>query len=400
MSRDYTLRPFKMADRHGIDTPGTWTASTTLYSMDLLCKPLEPKFGIDQVVSPDGLDEQGNYFNESVPTVTFNMSAPDCRESFRNFNNDTIGAELDALEGRLVPVHSSRKIKTYSSIYYGQFSWDDRIVEETPSWPLCSHHSMPADGIFMAIFLRNKRRAEDPPPYTFQAISCTPSYYHQEVNATIDSITHTPVEVTRLTDKQPLPSNIFNTTAFEHTVASGTRTLKYRKDDLPLSAMPRYIEQLHKIDLTPVQPYEGDDEGLTPISAMALTASPHQLEDFLDPKILGQAYEAAYRLLFARAMTDVLKVEDWTETVNITGGKVERHEAVVLEPVFTHLVTGLLGCVSVLMFLLLYMSSSHAGSRSMKVLHDDPGKLHKHRFLSPLTRNRLHRCRDDFGGRQ
>lgn len=388
MTQDYTLRPFgrkEIAAAGSFGSSGTWTAPTMLYSMDLQCTKLMPIFG-------SNIAETLNV-TTVTPTTTFNITAG-CSTGFSHFNNNTIGDDLAAVVGHLIPLHSSGKVKTYSSIHYGHFSWDDRPFRETPAFPLCAYsraEDQVMDGTFFAAFVRNKDREEDPPPQTFQAISCTPIYYEQDANATIDSLTRIPTQVTRHGRKRPLPTNLFNVSAFEQTLAAGARTLKYRKDDLPVNIMPRYIEKLSAIDVTAVQLEDSLPE-LPPISAMALTSSNHSLEEFLDAAVLGQAYEAAYRLLFVRAMTEVLKSDFSSKTTGVIGEKLERLEAVILEPIFTHLVAGLLGLVSILMMTLLYMNYTSAATLKGGLLLDDPGMFLMQVMEAFLTRIRFDCC--------
>jgi hypothetical protein len=76
-----------------------------------------------------------------------------------------------------------------------------------------------------------------------------------------------------------------------------------------MARLPRYFERMYDIDLTAAQlgVYGAESNELPAMLAMALTTSGHNLEDFLDPAILADAYRAAYRLMFIRAMTDVLR---------------------------------------------------------------------------------------------
>jgi hypothetical protein len=107
------------------------------------------------------------------------------------------------------------------------------------------------------------------------------------------------------------------------------------------------------------------------MAAMALTSSRRSLKDNLDPKVLAETYEVAYRLLFARAMTNVLEPDFTSATPQVTGERQVITEAVVLEPVFTYLVEAFLGVVSISAFALLYMTIAR---QKKKTLVSDPGK--------------------------
>jgi hypothetical protein len=98
------------------------------------------------------------------------------------------------------------------------------------------------------------------------------------------------------------------------------------------------------------------------------------MDDFLDSQILEEAYEIAFRLLFARAMNSFLQVDSPIATTRTAGKHVQHLEAVVLEPFFTYGVQVLLALISLSMGALL--SFSMAGKSSRR-LHDNPGMSHR-----------------------
>jgi hypothetical protein len=67
-----------------------------------------------------------------------------------------------------------------------------------------------------------------------------------------------------------------------------------------------------------------------------------RLQSLVHLKARAEAFEEAYPLLFARAMTNVLTDDYAASFSNVSGTRVDSVEAVVLEPVSTHLGVGLL----------------------------------------------------------
>jgi hypothetical protein len=103
---------------------------------------------------------------------------------------------------------------------------------------------------------------------------------------------------------------------------------------------------------------------------MALSSSPRKMEDFLDSQILEEAYEIAFKLLFARAVNSFLQADSSIATTRTDGKQVQHLEAVVLEPLFTHGVQVLLALISLSMGALLSFSMARKCSGRLR---DDPG---------------------------
>jgi hypothetical protein len=153
--------------------------------------------------------------------------------------------------------------------------------------------------------------------------------------------------VTALADREPLEWNVFNTTNLEMIMNSGS-TVKVRGDALPEMSLPTYRDEVARLNLT-LAPSQ------MPMVGLAIGASTRPLEEYLDWKVLSKAYSEAYRLLFVRAMVDVLN--NGTEFLKEVPG--QQHvisEAVVLEPVFVHIVVGFLGIVSIATIALLVLT--------------------------------------------
>ena len=196
------------------------------------------------------------------------------------------------------------------------------------------------------------------------AIFCRPAYYEQDVEATVDSMTGAPTNVNLIGERRPISPDLFNSTVFEDTLASGERQIQTRQDSLPGITIPRHPEDLYDMDLTPAV------FATPPIMTTVMSHAKDGLPDLLDPEKLSQAYETVYRLFFACAMTEILRPD--FAAARVTAGQLHsRTEAVVLEPVFVYLVESLLGVVSLAILVLMYIGFTE---RSSSRLVDDPGK--------------------------
>ncbi|KAF2133280.1 hypothetical protein P153DRAFT_331890 [Dothidotthia symphoricarpi CBS 119687] len=356
MTRNYTLAPFTTSTPSSpADDSGTWKANTTLYSMDLECEDVN-------TVVVTKMSELEDY---TSPMTRFNNSVG-CSILLGDFNNDTIGSIIDTKSNQLIPLSDDVRYRTFSSFFAGYFVGDRLSTEEigySLGRPACN-------GSFFASFVRNKLSESDP-PNNLTAISCRLSYYERDVDATVDVVTKTPLKVVPLGPKRPLSVGLFNSSDFEGTLTTGYHSAGFRSDTLMGNGIPRYLETIDELDLTQLQRWSTGME-FPPMTAMAITTSQRPIEAFLDPLILGEAYANAYRLLFVRAMVDILATDFSTSTREVAGQRVTHVEAVVLTPVFTYLVEGLLGAVSVAAIALLGIGVFRWKSIELK---DDPGSV-------------------------
>ena len=330
MARNYTLAPFRPS---AIEQQGSidkdiqeWTAPTTLYSVDLLCELAIP------------FDNHGirGWNNTGCAVVGVQMG------------NDTISTHGGAVS----------QIKPYSAQYIGYwnlYGFADYYLSS--SCPIGRNHT------FFAAFTRNKQKETDP-AQNVTAIFCKPRYYSQEVNATVNKETQQPIRVLPLGPKESLDdaNTVFNTTWLEMIFSGGIPDQRVRGDDIPIHRMPSLAEQVAQTNLS----WTNDRQ---PLIGFSTLINENPLEDLLDWKTLSQSYAAAYQLLFARAMTDVLgsKFED---TKHITGVRVLRTDAVALEPVFTFIVIGFLSVI-VLATIVLWVLTA---KRELK-LRSDPSTI-------------------------
>jgi hypothetical protein len=160
-------------------------------------------------------------------------------------------------------------------------------------------------------------------------------------------LTKAPLGVTSLADRQPLEWNVFNTTNFEMILGSG-RVNVVRGDSLPGRGLPNYWDVVARTNLT-------RSPALMPMVGLAIGAGTHPMEEYLDWQVLSEAFADAYRLLFVRAMVDVLK-DDNNSSKEAPGQQHVTSEAVLMEPVFVHIVVGFLSLVSIATIALLILT--------------------------------------------
>ncbi|KAF2871297.1 hypothetical protein BDV95DRAFT_607554 [Massariosphaeria phaeospora] len=329
MTWNYTLAPFKprngTADKQ-VQGSGTWTAPTMLYSLDLSCEEAH----------------QEPYLKTHTLGILYNNTAG-CSWS-------------QGLDGNLTMDEQQlyNSTKEFSGMYAGYWNPDGFALYALQGFcPVEANHT------FYAAFQRNKKKED--PPNKVTAIFCTPKYYAQKVNATVDIVTGRPQEVVALSAKEPLSPEIFNTTWLETQMSSGASSQEVRGNGLPTVSAPNYNERLMNSNITLVP--------LERMTGLAIQASKRETADFLDPKTLREGYEIAYRLLFARAMVDVLN-PDLGPTDQVVGTTQMHTETVAVESIFTYIVEGLLGVISIAAMFLLYFSISRPGN-----LGSDPSTI-------------------------
>jgi hypothetical protein len=161
-----------------------------------------------------------------------------------------------------------------------------------------------------------------------------------------------------LENKQILAPDIFNSSTFENLLTSSQLGHVVRGDILPARATPKYVETIAGTNLSLTSGAAGGSP-VQPMVGLAVAVGNQSLENYLDWQVLSKSYADAYRLIFARAMVEVLNASSTAPFVSSDGVEGQQHvttEAVVLEPVFVYIVTGFLGVVSLCAIALLYLS--------------------------------------------
>jgi hypothetical protein len=352
MTRKYTLAPFEPSNSttNNLVDKGNYTARTTMYNLNLSCEDVsrtsEPTFKLPRWI----------YYN----------SSSGCSYTRGLDGNATLGegsefGSLNAVKGY---------VGRYAGFYHGG----------SDSWSLDGYCPETANSTFYAAIAKSKVgfpvisddkrltvkvRGRDP-PQNITAIYCQTRYWQQAVSATVDRQTREPLEVVPLGEKQPLPWYTFNKTNFEYLLNSGSLGVEIRADVLPTGMTPRYLESIAGTNMSLVAGISGS---IQPMVGLALATPSRPMSDYLDWRVLSAAYLDAYQLLFARAMVDVLSTDSAVSNVTLSrivrrqkdtgesmGQQQITSEAVVLEPVFVHIVAGFLFVVSIATAALLTLS--------------------------------------------
>ncbi|KAF3009624.1 hypothetical protein E8E13_007213 [Curvularia kusanoi] len=326
MTRDYALAPFRpLESAETISHENqTWTSLTTLYSLDLNCEV--PGLTIEDILVWDTKNNTHSLGQGSKWVSSNGCEFPG--DYYGNVGNETIGPNPagDNLEAHAV--------KEFGSIWIGQYA------TEFADFYLETFCPRTANRTFMAFFTKHKTKDEDPPNEVTR-LYCTPAYYEQKVNATVNARTRAPISYTAVGDRQDLSLDKWNSSYFERQMNSGQVNLFNRERALPLYTWPDQLETLSNYPIS----LANEGSVIQPMAGYAIGAYQGPMEGLLDPHVLAEAYQAAYRIVFARAMLEVLD-QGYVTTSNNSGRYDYVVTAIVVVPVFTYIVEALLGLVS------------------------------------------------------
>lgn len=328
MTKDSMLGPFELeGGEEALGDNKSYRGSTTLYSVDLECEhaPLRNDTGTPHYSSTSGCYVQAPLYRTMG-------------------NGDTT--------------------KTFEAMYVGHEDGDgvtDYYLDDT-----CKDTFLVRWSNSTAAAIKNSADIDHPNPDPFLAVQtnatalfCTTHYYHREVVATISLPSKHVVQAAPESLKQPLPGYLFNTTAFEFELTSARQD--GARADYPEANWPSSTLQV--VD-TPL------DLSYVPQMAMfAIGAYQRPMADYMEPETLQEAFQAAYRLLFARRLSDVLHRE-LVRDPTATGSMTYTTQAVVVVPGFAYAVLTLLCLVSCLALWVLIISL-----RRSNMLRHDPSTI-------------------------
>lgn len=322
MTRDYMLAPFGPGqDIEDTKDSETWTAPTTLYSVDISC------------TQPPKMNNSGFVFYRT----------DDC--------------DIDH------PTYASDTGKSYFTIYMG-YSDENGFAD----WYLSTSCGPNATHGFLVQWTEKDSTDEPKSPYDSPiadtkaetALYCKPNYYQQAVNATVSIPGRSVVDVVTTGPQESLPESLVNTTSLEWGMNSGQQQFENR-GDYPIISWPTMKDQVQDMDV--------DLTYLGPMAGFAIAAYQRPAADYLDPELLQASYQAAYRLLFSRHMVDVLSTE-LDKSTTTAGIRQYMSEAVIVVPVFAYVVEGLLGTVIIFAAFLMYISMAKP-----RKLTSNPGSI-------------------------
>ncbi len=309
MTRDYALAPFGMTDVEEAKNEERWSAATQLYSLDLDC---------DVAITEDVDSIDG--FRYDDPQMMRFYSGRGCRTRLEKRDiSDTAG---------------------YLAFFAGYHANEYAHYYISSDCPQNSSH------VAFIVWARTRRQDTDKVGDS-AALFCEAKYYYQNVNASVSAMSGKVLGVSNLGPKMPLPEDLFNSTSFEMELTSGSQVTRER-EDIPSGIMPDPNHRLQDMDIIlPTNIYT---------IGYAIAAEKRPPADYLNPETLRHSYQSAYRLLFARSMTDLLKSRA-VKTAGQSGVRSYKTGAVKLVPIFAYLVEGLLATTATLAAGLLYINA-------------------------------------------
>jgi hypothetical protein len=157
----------------------------------------------------------------------------------------------------------------------------------------------------------------------------------QEVKATVAVPGMNVLDIVPIGLKEPLPSDLINITDFEWSMSQGYEKNNNR-GSFPTSSWPNPKDRVQANFPELVWNYY-----LPNLASFALGAYQRPVQDYLDADSLRNSYQAAYRLLLARKLADILSTEvNHTNTVLAT--RRYQTQTVIMVPIFVYIVGGLL----------------------------------------------------------
>jgi len=329
MTREAAFTPFKLAEPKTIHNNESLTGATTAFSVDVTCEPAVR--------------------NDTEKILT---SSQGCRYKYVGLYGpswtDVVGID-----------HIGDDIKEYTPFYAGYSGGGGNV-----NYYLSSSCPDDASNVFFVALGKNKRSATDPPP-TITGLFCETAYYQQEVVATVLRSDGSIPNAVSLGPRVAMPSDLFNTSTFEEQL-SNARQMQNVRGMLPSTQWPDQIPQLSKFPIT----VKGSLPEMSNVFGLAIGAHPRRdFEEYMDPQTLASSFQAAYRLLFARAMVDVLAADYQNATI-MNGTRVYQIEAVRIVQHFAYAIEGLLGIVTLMAFTLLAVTWFNAVN-----LSTDPDSL-------------------------
>ena len=228
----------------------TWTATTKMYSTTISCVPAIT------IKSDKGAVEQG-YDNGKgcvmkPGSIPFEVSSP------------------------------------FTGLYIGYY------MDTQSDYALSSQSGCAAPNnshTFLALWAANLE-SQNP---NITALFCEPSYWIQDVNATVTVPNMTVSNLVPLASPVPLTDDVFNVSNYEYVIGTGAITSSRRYD---ISHTVTVIDQAPRLQRM------GLNASVTNMVGFAVGASRLDLSQYLDTGKLAESFEKAHKLLFALAVKD------------------------------------------------------------------------------------------------
>ncbi|KAM0699157.1 hypothetical protein Q7P36_001203 [Cladosporium allicinum] len=311
MSREAAFTPFKLAELRMMHNDESLTGTTTAFSVDVTCEPAIRNDAEKILTSSQGCryDYVGLYGPSWTDVVGIDVSGDDIRE--------------------------------YTPFYAGYSGGGGNV-----NYYMSSSCPKNVSNIFFVALRRNRQSVADPPP-PITGLFCETAYHQQDFLATVRRADGKIMDKVELGPRTVMPSELFNTSTFEEQISNARQLAKVR-GALPTTDWPDQRPQLANLSIT----MAGSLPEMSNIFGLAVGAYPRNLEDYMDAETLASSFQAAYRLLFARAMVDVLAA-DYEDSERMNGTRVYQTEAVRVVERFAYAVEAVLGTVALMAFILM-----------------------------------------------
>lgn len=336
MTTEYALSPFGYAQARVVDSENvTFTSRTTKYSVDVSCT------GVTLWDDPE--DTSLWQYQRYNSTNGCSFRTPTYRPSG--------GTDINKLYDMTYTGYQWQKGS--ADIFLSQWCNSTFLHSFFVRWTKTTPERVKDDDLSQLV---------GTPAGNESLLFCEPTYYQQQVEATITLPNNSVVASTPIGPKQPLPADFFNTTNFGWLMGITDETTI--RTDYPSTIFPN--QNIHMAS-TAINPADIPKMGAF---AYALTQQP--LDRYLEPEVLRSSYEAAYRLLFARAIVDILhpspsSLDDSTKS---NGRRTFVIQAVVVVPAFAYTAIALLFLV-----LCIGCGIAQAVPQRPNLLLDDPATI-------------------------
>jgi len=316
MSKEAAFTPFRPDGNSSHQTDETWSAETTLFSMDVGCT--------------------GAKLNQTSPGKTWD-STQGCQIPI------AFGPDGSKIIGSTEPVDGS-EIKEFQPFFAGNQNYDGLA-----DYYLSGYCPDSASNVFFVALARNRRSAKDAPgPVT--RLFCETSYYEQTVATIVSQSDGKIMSFNETGPKLPLTPGTFNTSLFEWQINSAVQQNTVRST-IPSIKWPDQEPQLARLPIS----FPSSNIKMKHIVGLAIGAYPRPTEDYMDPEVLAASYQAVHRLLFARSMVDVL-TDEFEEFEIANGTRTYQTQAIRIVPRFAYAVEVILGIVALMTIILMAIS--------------------------------------------
>jgi len=343
MSRQGSLAPFALAEMEGkLETSETWTAPTRYYSVDIDCEaPTDDEDG--PVTSSWGCSydvRNIDYFLDGIQDNQYNLAY--------------VGYWFSRPYAHLNACHCPKQESSTFLIRSGHGWRHSANATNAPS-PLKSSTLWCRPTYCMlhkpnVRYMRNKALTKFLPD-------------QQDVNATVVPPRMSMMNIVPTGPKIPLPFDLVNITELSWSLSQG-KEFNNNRGPFPTSSWPFPQAQLNARF-----PEMYFNSSFSEMAGFALGASQRPVADYLNPEVLKDSYQAAYRLLFARKLSDIL-MSDYKNGIQSSGVRHYSTQALIMVPTFVYVVEGLLAITVVAAFIVLV-----APSWRRTVLTSEPANL-------------------------